>query len=291
MGGWCRGIVAGAAWIAVSSMALAQRDDPQHVAPTDPRPASDELTSFHLPPGFEVQLVAAEPEVRKPINLAFDARGRLLVTQSVEYPFPAKPGVKPRDRVSVYEDFADDGGARKVSVLIDELNIPIGITPTGNGAIVYSIPNLYRCRDKTGDGKLDSREAIYREFGFGDTHGMVNSLTRGIDGWVYACHGFSNTSTVKGSDGQPITMQSGNTFRFREDGSHLEYFTHGQVNPFGVAFDPLGNVFSTDCHTLPAYQLIRGAWYPSFGKPHDGLGFGPTIMSHQHGSTGLAGIV
>src|SRR5205823_2717095 len=65
----------------------------------------------------------------------------------------------------------------------------------------------------------------------------------------------------------------------------------GQVNPFGLAFDPLGNLFSTDCHTLPAYQLIRGAWYPSFGKPHDGLGYGPTIMSHQHGSTGLAGIV
>ncbi len=270
---------------------LAQRDDPQHVAPTDPLPPSEQLKQFRLPPGFEIQLVAAEPDVRKPINMSFDARGRLYVTQSVEYPFPAKDPSKARDRVSVLEDFAADGRARKVSVFIDGLNIPIGVTPTADGAIVYSIPNLYRCRDTDGDGKIDSREAIYREFGHGDTHGMVNSLTRWIDGWVYACHGFSNTSTVKGADGKPITMQSGNTFRFREDGSHVEYFTHGQVNPFGLAFDPLGNLFSTDCHSLPAYQLIRGAWYPSFGKPHDGLGYGPTIMSHQHGSTGLAGIV
>ena len=85
-------------------------------------------------------------------------------------------------------------------------------------------------------------------------------------------------------------MNSGNTYRFRPDGSHAEYFTHGQVNPFGLAFDPLGNLYSCDCHTRPIYQLLRGAWYPSFGKPHDGLGFGPEMVTHDHGSTAIAGI-
>ncbi len=201
--------------LACASTALAQ-DDPQHVAPTDPLSPADQLKQFRLPPGFEIQLVAAEPDVRKPINMSFDARGRLLVTQSVEYPFAAKDPAKARDRVSVLSDFADNGRAAKVSVLIDGLNIPIGITPTADGAIVHSIPNLYRCRDKDGDGKIDSRDVLYREFGSGDTHGMVNSLTRWFDGWVYACHGFSNTSKVKGADGEAITMQSGNTFRFRD---------------------------------------------------------------------------
>ena len=74
-------------------------------------------------------------------------------------------------------------------------------------------------------------------------------------------------------------MQSGNTYRFRPDGSHVEYFTHGQVNPFGLAFDPLGNLYSADCHSRPLYQLLRGAYYPSFGKPHDGLGFGPEMVT------------
>ena len=46
------------------------------------------------------------------------------------------------------------------------------------------------------------------------------------------------------------------------------------MNPFGLAFDPLGNLFSADCHTLPHTCCSRGAYYPSFGKPHDGLGFG-----------------
>lgn len=73
------------------------------------------------------------------------------------------------------------------------------------------------------------------------------------------------------------------------DGSHAEYFTHGQVNPFGLTFDPLGNLYSSDCHSRPIYQLLRGAYYPSFGKPDDGLGFGPEMMTHDHGSTAIDG--
>ncbi|MFT3880504.1 MAG: hypothetical protein QM703_12680 [Gemmatales bacterium] len=48
---------------------------------------------------------------------------------------------------------------------------------------------------------------------------------------------------------------------------------------------------ASDCHTKPMTQLIRGAWYDSFGKPHDGLGYGPNMMGHMHDSTGLCGIV
>ena len=128
---------------------------------------------------------------------------------------------------------------------------------------------------------------MYAAFGFRDTHGMTNSFTWGFDGWVYACHGFSNTSQVKGKDDRAITMQSGNTYRLKPDGSHVEWLTHGQVNPFGLAFDPLGNLYSADCHSRPIYQLLRGAYYPSFGKPHDGLGFGPEMINHGHGSTAI----
>ena len=120
---------------------------------------------------------------------------------------------------------------------------------------------------------------------------MTNAFTTGFDGWIYACHGFSNSSTVEGADHAAITMQSGNVYRMRPDGTHLEFFTHGQVNPFGLAFDPLGNLYSSDCHSRPIYQLLRGGWYPSFGAPHDGLGFAPEMMKHDHGSTGIAGVV
>ena len=117
------------------------------------------------------------------------------------------------------------------------------------------------------------------------------AFTPGFDGWVYACHGYANRSTIKGKAGRALTMQSGNTYRLRADGGALEQYTWGQVNPFGLCLDPRGNLYSADCHSQPIYQLLRGGYYPSFGKPHDGLGFAPEMISHYRGSTAIAGVV
>jgi len=267
-------------------------DDPHgaFVAPTLPLTPEEQREKFQLPPGFEIQLVVAEPQIQKPMNLNFDARGRLWVTHSVEYPWPAKesPG---RDGLTVLGEIGADGRAGSVTRFADGLNIPIGVLPLPGGVLAYSIPTIDFFADTDNDGKADERTPYYQSIEYRDTHGMTNSFTRWIDGWIYACHGFANTSHLRGSDGHEIVMNSGNTYRMRADGSHVEYFTHGQVNPFGLTFDPLGNLYSSDCHTKPLYQLLRGAWYPSFGKPHDGLGFGPTTLEHLHGSTGIAGVV
>src|SRR2546425_907863 len=101
----------------LSGHSPAQKRDPfaGHIAASDPRTPADEKKCFHLPPGFEAQLVAVEPEINKPINIAFDDRGRLWVTSTVEYPYPAPPGRKARDAVKVLEDFGPDGRARKVT--------------------------------------------------------------------------------------------------------------------------------------------------------------------------------
>ncbi len=69
---------------------------PELVASTDPRTPEQERAAFRLPPGFEAQLVAAEPDIQKPMNLAFDARGRLWVTHSQGVPFPgSRKGKRP----------------------------------------------------------------------------------------------------------------------------------------------------------------------------------------------------
>jgi putative heme-binding domain-containing protein len=289
-------------WISCLCLAALARAEeelgPELVARTPPLAPEEERLKLRLPPGFEVQLVAAEPDIQKPMNLAFDERGRLWATGSVEYPFGAKEGETPRDSIKIFEDLDGDGRADKVTVFADGLNIPIGLLPLHDGAIVYSIPprtkdpgKLYRLIDTDGDSRADERRELYGDFAHVDTHGMINGLRAAVDGWIYACHGYSNTSEVKGKDGQAIRMNSGNTFRMRPDGSHVEQFTHGQVNPFGIAFDDLGNLYSADCHSQPGYLLVRNGWYPSFGKPHDGLGFAPTLMEHDHGSTAICGVV
>ena len=263
------------------------------VAPTDARSPQEERKAFKLPAGFEAQLIASEPDIHKPMNIAFDAKGRLWVTDTVEYPYPAAAGKTPRDTVKVLEDFGEDGKARKVTTFATGLNIPIGLLPLPDckSALVYAIDKIYRLTDADGDGAAEKRKVVLGTYGFRDTHGMTNSFTLGYDGWVYACHGFSNDSVVRASDGSEVRMNSGNVYRFRPDGSHVEYFTHGQVNPFGLCLDPWGNLYSADCHSRPQYLLLRGAYYPSFGKPDDGLGFGPEMIFHDHGSTGIAGTV
>lgn len=262
-----------------------------HIVTTEPLTAEAQQKTFHLPPGFEIQLVAAEPDIQKPINLKFDAQGRLWVTDTIEYPYAVAPGKKGRDSVKIITLDSETGKARKVKTFTSGLSIPIGICPLEKGAIVFSIPNLIHAPDANGDDEADSLEPLIGPFDQRDTHGLNNALTRWVDGRIYACHGFSNQSNPKGKDGRSVVMHSGNTYRFQPDGTELTHWTWGQVNPFGNCFDAYGHLFTADCHSQPAYQLIRGAYYPSFGKPHDGLGFGPTMVTHSHGSTGIAGIV
>src|SRR5262249_54092490 len=147
------------------------------VAPTQPRTPDEEKKGFHLPPGFEAQFVAGEPDINKPLNMNFDDRGRLWVTSTIEYPFPAKEGTTPRDCVKVLEDFGPDGKARKVTTFADGLNIPIGVLPLGDGStalvhtVGYPTGQILRLTDTDGDGKADKREVLFQGYAFDDTHG------------------------------------------------------------------------------------------------------------------------
>lgn len=270
------------------------------VRPTPWLSPVDQQKAFKLPPGFEIQLVASEPSINKPMNLAFDAKGRLWVTTSIEYPWAVPTNKIGRDRLMIFEDFGPDGRARKITEFADGLNIPIGIYPffskNADGrstwkAIVWSIPNIWLFEDTDGDNKADKREILYGPFDHTrDTHGNQASFRRGFDGWLYATHGYNNDSHVTARDGSRVDLNSGNSYRIRLDGSRIEHHTHGQVNPYGLAFDPDGNLFSSDCHSEPIYQLLAGGYYPSFGKPHDGLGFVPKMMEKPRGSTAIDGI-
>ncbi|MCA9213169.1 MAG: VCBS repeat-containing protein [Planctomycetales bacterium] len=263
----------------------------ENVRRTDPQSAADEQKTFVLPPGFSIDLVASDPVIGQPMNLAFDAKGRLWVSSSVEYPFGAQEGKTGRDTIKIFEDADNDGTFETVKTFADDLDIPIGLLPYKNGAICFSIPNIWYFEDTDGDDRADKRTILYGPFDTTrDRHGMCNAFVRASDGWVYACHGFSNNSQVAGADGHSVTMRSGNVFRFRLDGSRIEHFAHGQVNPFGMTIDRWGDIFTADCHTKPINLVLHKGYHESFGAPHDGLGFVPNVMEHLHGSTGIGGV-
>src|SRR3984957_8883817 len=160
----------------------AQADNPfaDIIRKTDPKTPAEERKAFHLPPGFDIQLVASEPDIGKPINMAFDEQGRLWITQSREYPFPAPADKPARDAIKILSDFDAHGRAGKITTFADGLNIPIGIYPYKHGAIAYSIPYIYSFQDTNGDGRADKKESFLGRFGFEkDTHGMTSSFRRG----------------------------------------------------------------------------------------------------------------
>ena len=279
------------------------------IAPGDALSPEEQKKKFKLPEGFVIELVVAEPHIGQPMNLNFDARGRLWVSSSVEYPYPAKgdidvPGGRfkqfsdhpPGDWLTVVSNLDHSGRAQTVQRFAAGLNIPIGIMPLDNGSSVlaYDIPSIRRHRDTDGDGIADESNIVYTRFGHRDTHGMSSSFTRWADGWVYGCHGFANTSRIRDGRGVTTELYSGNTYRFRADGSHFELFTRGQINPYGITFDALGNIYNADCHSMPVYMLLRGATYlrPTWGNPYnDLLGVAPAMIDHNHGSTGICGPV
>lgn len=280
-------------FLVLSSCAVSVYAGPP-VAETDPLPPAEQIKKFHLPPGFEIQLVASEPDIQKPMNLAFDARGRLWVSHSIEYPWAVPEGMPARDGITILDGIGPDGRATKITKFAEDLNIPIGVLPMPNGkdVIAWSIPNIWKLSDTDGDGKVDQREVLYGPFDYVDTHGNQNAFRLGPDGWVYACHGFRNASKVKLKGEGPIVLEmtSGNTYRFKPDGSAIEQISWGQVNPFGMCFDARGDMFTADCHSKPITMILRGSYHDSFGKPHDGLGFAPIVTSNDHGSTGIGGI-
>lgn len=261
-----------------------------NIRPTDPLSPQDEAKSFHLPPGFKIELVAGDPDIGKPMNIAFDHKGRLWVSSTTSYPFPSpteKPG---KDAIKIIT-FNPDGSTKSITTFADGLNIPVGVLPYKDGCLAFSIPDISYFRDTDGDGKADKVEPFYGPFDFSkDTHGMSSNFVRGFDGWVYGCHGWANISTVHGLDNQSIYLPRGNTYRYRTDGSHIEIFTHGQTNPFGLCLDPLGNLYSADSHSKPIYSLLHGGYYESLVPEDDGLGFAPLMMHHLHGSTAIASV-
>src|SRR5688500_4675965 len=56
---------------------------------TKPLPPDEALKRFTMREGFAIDLIASEPAVTQPLYLSFDSRGRLWVTQYIQYQYPA----------------------------------------------------------------------------------------------------------------------------------------------------------------------------------------------------------
>jgi putative heme-binding domain-containing protein len=219
----------------------------------DPDPEI-ERKSFQVADGFEVNLFAADPLLAKPIQMNFDAAGRLWVATSEVYP-QIEPGQQANDKIIVLEDTDGDGRADKTTVFADGLLIPTGVepdavTPTKDGrlassAYVANSTELLHLSDTDGDGRADSSRIVLSGFGTEDTHHIIHTFRWGHDGCLYFNQSIYIHSHIESPWGVR-RLGGGGIWQYRPESWRLEVFCRGFVNPWGHHFDDWGQSFATD---------------------------------------------
>ena len=261
-----------------------------------------ELKRFKTQPGLAVDLIASEPQVRQPLCINFDERGRMWVVQYIQYPLPA--GVKVveydqylrakfdevppppphqfrgNDKIVILEDVDEDGSFRKVKTFVDGLNIATSAVPGRGGRFpgdygvwVLNPPYLLFYPDKDRNDVPDGDPIVHLSgFGLEDTHAVANNLTWGPDGWLYGCQGSTCTAHVRaelGGDSRTTDFLGQAIWRYHPETHRFEIFAEGGGNTFGLEFDDAGRAYS-GTNIGGGYRglhYVQGGYYlKSWGK-------------------------
>jgi putative membrane-bound dehydrogenase-like protein len=206
-------------------------------APVSP---AESMKHLSVPGGFRAELFAAEPDVVKPIAINWDDRGRAWVAVTLDYPNERQPEGQGHDRILICEDTDGDGRADKFTVFADKLSIPTSFVHANGGLILAQPPHILFLKDTDGDGKADVRRVLFSGFRTYDTHAGPSNLRLGLDNWVYGTVGYAGFDGVVG--GKRHRFSQG-IFRFKPDGSQLEFLGSSSNNTWGLGIDETGEIF------------------------------------------------
>ncbi len=244
-------------------------------APLSPR---DSMRYTQTPADFDLQLFAAEPDVVKPIYMAWDERGRAWVVEARDYPHGLLPEGQPgHDTIKICEDTDGDGRADRFTVFADQLNLATSLVFVNGGILVSEARHMLFLKDTDGDGKADVRQVLLPGWGVGDSHAMQSNLGRGFDNWLYGAVGYSNFRSLVG--GQDLQFGQG-IFRFKPDGSALQFLHQFNNNTWGFGLNADGDVFGSTANGNPSFYgylpaYILNPTQPGFGGRRGGGGFRP----------------
>jgi putative membrane-bound dehydrogenase-like protein len=224
-----------------------------------PGPQSPEqsLRSIKVRPGFQVELVAAEPLVQSPIAFAWGADGKLWVVEMGDYPLGVDGKGKPGGRIKYLEDTRGTGKYDKATVFLDNLPFPTGVMPWGKGVLVTCAPEIFYAEDTDGDGKADKKVVLYSGFTEGNQQHRVNSLVYGLDNWIYCANGDSGGRVKSHKTGKVVNI-SGRDFRIKPDTGEIDLQT-GQTQ-YGRSRDDWGNWFGGN-NSNPMWHYVLDDHY------------------------------
>ncbi|MCI0624996.1 MAG: HEAT repeat domain-containing protein [Acidobacteria bacterium] len=213
---------------------------------SQPGPLSPQaaLASFQLKEDFRIELFATEPQVVDPVEMVFDASGRVFVTEMRDYPQDPPAGKPARSRVRLLKDTDGDGTIDESVVFADSLLQVTSMLPWKDGLLVTSAPDILYLKDTDGDGRADVRKVVFTGFALSNSEGRITSLRYCVDNWIYAANsGHPGDIRFFDKPDSPAVSVSGADFRFRLDRGQFE--AESGSAQFGVAMDNWGNRFFT----------------------------------------------
>ena len=260
-----------------------EKAPPKNPYDTDPLEPAEALTSFQVVEGFRIELVAAEPDVIDPVEMAFDENGDLYVVEMLDYPFDPPEGEAPRSRVRLLQDTDGDGQFETATLFADNLLQATCALPWKGGVFVTSAPDILYLKDTDGDHKADLREVVFSGFASREVsaESRVTNLRLGIDNWIYAANnGRPGRITSPKWPEQPAVIVRGHDFRFHPIKGLFEPATG--PTQYGMSFDQWGNRFMSQntIHlrhaVFPVRYLLNNPFFSLPSRLHDVSAHDPT---------------
>ncbi len=210
--------------------------------------ADEALRATRVSDGYHVDLVAAEPLVQDPINLAFGIDGRVWVVEMSDYPL----GVKDGGRVKWLRDQDGDGRLDQVQDFLDKLSYPTSVMPWRDGTLVIVAPDILFAHDEDGDGRADRVEKLLTGIEEANPQHRASGFDIGLDGWLHLAAGHGTQQLLSHRNGQTYDVQ-GSDVAWNPDSGEIRT-TAGETQ-FVRGRDAFGNWFGNS-NSLPMYQYV-----------------------------------
>ncbi len=260
-----------------------------------PMSAEEAARSFKMPQGFKVSVFASEPDVRQPIAMTFDSRGRLWVAENYTYSeAKVRYDTNLSDRVLIFEDANHDGRFDTRTVFFERAKVLTSVEVGLGGVFLLCPPRLLFIPDRNHDDIPDGEPEVLLD-GFdvtgGNHHTFANGLRWGPDGWLWGRVGISNTPRI-GRPGIPEAervQMNGGIWRYHPTRRVVEAVCHGTTNPWGNDWNAVGEPFFINTVIGHLWHAIPGAhfklMYGEDTNPHS-YSFIDQHADHYHFETG-----